>query len=107
MLIKCLTIQILLELAPQFDRQTILDTLHAIGRFPEIDEDEDGKWIAFNLFTEDLHALWTELGPVLEQPAMSPLMHAAGIVVCEGDGGWADDRVLFHHDSTVALDELP
>lgn len=106
-MIKCLTIQILLELAPQFDRQTILDALHAIERFPEIDEDEEGKWVAFNLFTEDLHSLWTELGPVLEQAAISDLMHRSGIIVCEGEDGWSDDCVLFHHDGAVALDPLP
>tara|TARA_Y100001934_G_scaffold230084_1_gene277454 strand:+ start:163 stop:480 length:318 start_codon:yes stop_codon:yes gene_type:complete len=104
--IACLTIQILLERAPDFDRQVVLDALHGAERFPEIDEDERGAWVAFNLFTEDLSALWTQLHPVLAQSELAAVLSQAGIIVCEAEQG-SGERVLFHHDSAVPLDSLP
>ena len=105
-MIKCLCIQILLGRAPNFDRQPLLTAMHAIERFPEIDVDEGGAWLAFNLFTEDLASLWAELEPALFESSAASLLRAAGIIVSEGEYCWSEDRLLFHHDPTEAWDGL-
>lgn len=106
-MIQCLSIQILLDPAGDFDRNVILDALHTLERYPEIDEDEERQWVAFNLFSEDIPALWAELQPVLFESAAAAVLRTAGIIVCEGEQGWSDERLLFHHDPAEAPDPLP
>ena len=106
-MIQCLSIQILLDLAGDFDRNVLLNALHTLGCYPEIDEDEEeGKWVAFNLFSEDLVALWAELQPALFESAAAPVLETSGIIVCEGDDGWSDDRLLFHHNPDETTDSF-
>ncbi len=106
-MIKCLCIQIILANAPDFDQQDLLDVLNERGRYPEIDADEQGTWISFNLFTENLAALWDELkAHVLPAPALAELFRTAAIVVAEGDDGWRENLVLHHHDPDVEIDSL-
>ena len=101
---KCLSIQIDLTKAQGFDQDEFLFLLRGLGRFPEVDKVGTAT-IAFNLFSEDLPALWQELwGSLYEGGDMSAVLKRSSIVACEGEN--EEDLFLYHFDSSEQIDKI-
>ena len=94
---KCLSIQVQRGEIEGFNKDEFLHRVRTINRYPEIDAgDDDGPYLNFNFFTENLDTLWCDLQSALFQDKLySPPFKRATIVVCEGEHGW-DDAVFLH-----------
>jgi hypothetical protein len=102
----CLTIQIDLSKAKNFDCDGFLFFVRALGRFPEVDKVAD-KTIAFNFFTEELPSLWKSLWQDLYQSSeYGAILAAASVVACESEQEADTELLLFHFDSSETLDEI-
>ena len=105
---KCIAIQINMSRDTAFDEDDFLRLVKSIGRFPEIDRDEqDNALVQFNFFTEDPPLLWQALQTqVLEDADMGAWVRAQAVIACEGDQGWDDMKLLFHYDANEKCDSL-
>lgn len=105
---KCISVQ----LHPARDRTYGLDDLlvlvRSIGRYPEVDVDEDDPTsVTLNFFTEDLQRFWSEFQQgVLNDADLGSWARATVIVVCEGDQGWDNYLLLWHYDPQQRTDQL-
>jgi hypothetical protein len=107
-MIKCLAIQIDQSRDPSHSADELLALLKDSGRYPEVDRDpEMPELVQMNLFSESLAGLWTEIkGQVFTGTHLSNWLAEVAIVVCEGEEGWDDEKLLWHFDHGETLDEL-
>lgn len=101
---KRLNIQIQPARSPGLDVAATVARLKRLAVGARVTEGEDeGPYVNVNFKVADLTGLWASVQEELR--AMTELSVAA-IVVCEGDNGWDDYRLLHHFDPAEPLDQL-
>ncbi|MFT7560598.1 MAG: hypothetical protein ACI93R_002520 [Flavobacteriales bacterium] len=106
---KCLSLQVEPSLDESVDPEVLMAALKKLGRFPEVDREKlEGKsYVIFNIFSDDVAALWKELQQSLfEDESLATWLKRTTIVACEGENGWDDGLLLAHHDASETLDDL-
>ena len=80
-----------------------------IGRYPEVDIDEkDSSIVYLNFFTEEPQQFWDDFkGGVLNHDKIGTWLKSVSIIVCEGENGWNDEKLLHHYDDSEPLDSSP
>lgn len=97
---KCIAIQLDMSRNTAFDESDFIRLVKSIGRFPEVDRDEDHPtMVQCNFFTEDPIVLWKDLRErVLGDESLGDWVRSVAVVACEGEEGWDDLCLLYHHD---------
>ena len=105
---KCVSVQLYPALDTTFEVGDLLALVRSIGRFPEVDQDDvDPKSINLNFFTEDLQGFWQQFQQgVLNDPELGAWVKRIAVIVCEGDQGWDNYLLLWHHDQSQDTDDL-
>jgi hypothetical protein len=65
--------------------------------------EEDGPYVKLDFKTANLSKLWESVREVVHSV---PGLTGAAIIVCEGDHGWDDYRLLHHFNPQEVVDEL-
>ncbi len=104
---KCLSIQLHPDRDTSFRPEDLIQHLKSIGRYPEIDIDQDKpQYVNLNLFTEDLNALSQQINTqVIDDEHLGPWVKNVSVIVCEGDQGWDDYILLWHYDKDELADD--
>ena len=105
---KCLVIQLHPSMDTSFTEQDVIKLVRSVGRFPEIDiDDEQDNLINLNFFSEDLPLLWADLKAGFEtNKDLGNWISKVAIIACEGEDGWDDALLLAHYDKSELLDEF-
>lgn len=101
-MIKCLSIQIDLSRDASFDADDMRRALKQLGRYPEVDRDpETPGLVQFNLFSENVDALWAQLKDKLfSNGPLALWLDKVAIVVCDGEQDRDDGLLLWHFDKS-------
>ena len=109
---KTLSIQIQPDLQPDIDFDVKVSDLHdrirddpLVEKFSVDSGLKNGRFINVNIETSDVASLWKMVRSTLGLGTAdkSPFSEAA-IVVCEGEDGWNDYRLLHHFDGAEQVD---
>ncbi len=110
-------IQVQPDRAPELDMERVLSLCRlATSRRVLVERhsivegvDDAGKGPHVNLVfdTAEPRALWDLLRSLFYEDSMvGPALATASLVMCEGEDGWDDYRVLHHFDPQVEIDEI-
>jgi hypothetical protein len=110
--VKILLIQFQPHLAPELDPSRVTDLIarFVVGCSEVVDhfftEGTDRvRWLNFQLKTRNVPALWVAVRKaVLTDPEMGSALTRSAMVLCQGDDGWDDYRILHHFNPTQKLD---
>jgi hypothetical protein len=77
------------------------------GSSPEVESGQDGNdlFCNINVYAEDAYGFWSNVRSQIFTDNLSRAL-AIMIVVCEGNNGWDDYLLLYHHDNTEKCDNL-
>jgi hypothetical protein len=107
---KMLTVQIQPEVLSDFKADQVISLLESLRAFRyQISterSEEGGGHINVNFRASDLIGLWESIRSILRLEAGVGLSRAPVIIVCEGDDGWNDYRLLYHFDENIRVDSL-
>jgi hypothetical protein len=107
---KRLTVQIQPEVLSGFKADQVISLLESLRGFGyQISTErsgEGGDYINVNFRAWDLIGLWESIRSILRLEPGVGLSRAPVIIVCEGDDGWNDYRLLYHFDENIRLDSL-
>lgn len=79
-----------------------------VAGFQTKEGDDEGAYLNFTFLAKDLAALWQRIErDLLDAPEFGADLAAAAIVICEGEDGWNDYRLLHHFDPELPLDPAP
>jgi hypothetical protein len=106
--VKTLIVQVQPERAPALDAGALCRELQRYGETSRLVRDcfvanaDEGRAVDVYFAGDDLSALWNDLAKRFIHGA-APLSRVA-IVVCEGEEGWSDYKLLHHYDEREVLD---
>ena len=110
---KLITIQV----QPGYDNEDYLiklvsnfvKDLDAKGGYEETEIEvspKDNEWVNIHIKSNDLVKDWNNVIHILLNSEKYSLIKEISIIVCEGDDGWNDYKLLYHFDSSETLDIL-
>ena len=106
---KALQIHLQPELAPDLDAyseakrlQNVIEAFGLTGPVEITDGDDDGPYINVWFATADVAAAWSRLR---QEWRPDGSLARCSIVICEGEDGWSDYKLLHHFDPSELLDE--
>ncbi|WP_053981087.1 hypothetical protein [Marinagarivorans algicola] len=105
---KCIIVQLHIDKNTRYTLKNCLQAIRAIGRYPEVEPEEDNPSIInLNFFTEDAVIFWADFQQkILNSTPCGDWLKEVAIVVCEGEYGWNDALLLAHYDDSEKLDLL-
>jgi hypothetical protein len=110
---KKLTVQIQPEVASDFTPEQVISLLESLPIDTHSDtkvridrSDDAGTYINVNFKTSDLVKLWDLIRSAFRLDSSTAQSRPPVIIVCEGDDGWNDYRLLYHFDEGIRVESL-
>lgn len=110
---KALSVQIHPELTSDVMSEQVVSLLERLAldttlvdRIQVARGTDDGNYVNVNFETSNLQGLWEAIRAVLNLMPGATQPRAPVIVVCEGDHGWSDYRLLYHFGDGLIVERI-